>query len=163
MRARVEKMDVLGWNKSWTVCIICSCVCQRGPTQGWLTRRILVPYVYWCLSWLDSIHRFFIYLQNVFQTPRPLAKPLEPFSIPEGSYRKSLLLWSGCSFSQLLSGGHLWDLLVPKVSLFSSGNEIIGGTAPHLQVISWEVFSLPFCFVVQRQRESLGLFSLLSN
>ena len=40
-------------------------------------------------------------------------------------------------------------LLVPKGSLFSWISEILGGTAPRLRAMSWEVFSLPSCFIVQ--------------
>ena len=46
--------------------------------------------------------------------------------------------------------------LFPKGSLFSRGSEILWGTAPRLREMSWEVFSLPSCLVVQWQKIILG-------
>ena len=54
-------------------------------------------------------------------------------------------------------------LLLPKGSLFSRGSKILGGDDPRLRVISWEVFYLPSCFVVQRQKKYLGISSLISD
>ena len=58
-------------------------------------------------------------------------------------------LLPGWYFPPLLSDGFLRAMLVSKVSLFSWGSKILGGTAPCLQAISWEVFSAPSFFVVQ--------------
>ena len=54
-------------------------------------------------------------------------------------------------------------LLVPKCYLFLRGSKILGGTALHLRMMSWKVFSLTFCIIVQQQRNSLVISSLLSD
>ena len=42
---------------AWMVCNIWSSSCQRGPTQGWLARRLLLPYFPWCVQhgWISSL------------------------------------------------------------------------------------------------------------
>ena len=59
--------------------------------------------------------------------------------------------------------GFFSTLLVPKGSLFYRGSKILRGTAPRLKDIFWEVFYMPFCIVVQQQRNSIGISSLLSD
>ena len=59
--------------------------------------------------------------------------------------------------------GFFGFLLVPKVSLFSWGSEILGGTALRLRAMSWEFFSLAYCFVIQWQISFPGLSYLLSR
>ena len=49
-------------------------------------------------------------------------------------------------------------LFVPKGSLVSQVSNITGWTAPRLGAMSWEVFSLTSCLVVQLQRGSLGIY-----
>ena len=47
-----------------------SCACQRGPSQGWSVRRILLPYFYLLLlGWLESAHSFFLSFTRCIQTP----------------------------------------------------------------------------------------------
>ena len=45
--------------------------------------------------------------------------------------------------------GFFGILFVPKSSLVSRGSNITGWNAPRLGAMSWEVFSLASCFVVQ--------------
>ena len=59
--------------------------------------------------------------------------------------------------------GFFGILHVPKVSLFSRGSEILGGTAPCLRAMYWEFFSMPSCLVVRRLRRSLGISYLISD
>ena len=42
----------------------------------------------------------------------------------------------------------------PLVSLSDRGYKVLGGTASWLRAMSWEVFSMPSCFVVLRRRRS---------
>ena len=54
-------------------------------------------------------------------------------------------------------------LLVSKGSLVSLGSKSIGRTAPRLQAISWEFFSLHYSLVIWKQRRSIGLYALFSE
>ena len=53
-------------------------------------------------------------------------------------------------------------LLVPKGFLVSRGSGILGGTAPQLQAMSWEVFSLTSCLIFQIWIRTLWIYSLIS-
>ena len=59
--------------------------------------------------------------------------------------------------------GFFGILFVPKGSLVSQGSETLGGTTTRLLEISWEVLSIPYCFVIQQQRRCIGISSLISN
>ena len=63
---------------------------------------------------------------------------------------------------QILSGGALVRLSSLGY-LCDRGLGFIWGTAFHLQEMTWEVFSLTYCYVVWQQRRSLGIYSLIFN
>ena len=76
------------------------------------------------------------------------ARAAEVFCLPDLlggllSYRQFDILLRSCL------AGFLGVFIVPKGSLFYRGSEILGGTAPRLQEMSWELFSLTYFFVVQ--------------
>ena len=73
------------------------------------------------------------------------------------------LLFLGWYFPPLSSGGFLWDLVCPKRFPVFSGLQNSWETAPLLQAMSWEVFSLTSCLLFQWQIIYLGMYSLLSN
>ena len=52
-------------------------------------------------------------------------------------------------------------LLVSKGPLFSWGSKVLGGIAPRQRAMYWEVFYFPPCLVVQWQRRSIGITTLL--
>ena len=54
-----------------TVCNIWSCACERGYTQGWLERWILLPYVSWCFHhcWISAQFGFVYFYIGAFSTP----------------------------------------------------------------------------------------------
>ena len=73
-------------------------------------------------------------------------------------------LFSGLLFySALVWRVYLGSCLSPKGFLFYRGSKILGGTDPRLQEMYSIIFSLPSCLVIQRQRMSLGISSLISN
>ena len=47
-----------------------SCACQRRTSRGWLARRLLFPYFYWCVhhGWLSDQFGFFIFKSCVYKT-----------------------------------------------------------------------------------------------
>ena len=68
---------IIGRNVAHMVWIIWPCACQKGLTWGWPERRILLPYVSWCLSQLASAHWVYFVLLCVFQTPWPFGEIIE--------------------------------------------------------------------------------------
>ena len=85
------------------------------------------------------------------------------FRFIDQSSRRYLLLSPNCYLTHLLSGRYLWDLYCPKGSLFYRVSKILGGTGLRLQLISWEGFYLPSCFIVQWLRRSIGTSFLISD
>ena len=67
---------ISGRRVAWTVCIIRSCAFQRGPSQGWLARRLLPPYVLPALlhGWQLPISGIFLFCGVRRPTPWPLGK-----------------------------------------------------------------------------------------
>ena len=60
-------------------------------------------------------------------------------------------------FCALIWRVYLGSCLSPKAFPFSWGSKILGGTAPSLRAMSWDIFYLHSCFIFQWWRRSLGI------
>ena len=117
-----------GWRVAWIVWIIWSCACQCVPSQGWLVRRILLPYIlttFWC-GWLLTWYFYFYKLRS----PEPCIFALYGFS----AVSDLNTLRVGALFTHSLSCGYLlysWGKslrFTPLSDVFGGGYKVSRGT-----------------------------------
>ena len=130
----------------------------EGPINFWCLWRFWMGFRNPCRDWSRGVPKWSENLLSVY-----LQRKLLIFS-----FRTILSAVSDLVFGLLVStwssvGGLFCIFLVPKGSLFSRGSKILGGTDPHLWGMSWELFSLPSCFVVCRRKIPLGISYLISD
>ena len=125
---------ILGQQVAQTVCNIWSCTCLSGPTQGWPTRRILLPYfpdesmtvvylIYWDVLVLQGVIQNFGYLISLDSQLCPI------YAVSQGSFQffniSEVFGWG----SKIL-WGNLWALSAPLGLRFRSDNIVVSLLSP---------------------------------
>ena len=174
---RAALLGVVRWG-GFSSHIVHTCPLARMASEHWFFNNMYYKHLgHSSKTWgLRSILEGSILMSDVFRRRIRSCQQISfhcPFRVSYWYFFLHLIHQSSCcyppllpgwSFSPLSSGGFLGARDRPKKgSLFSRGYNLLVGTSPRLQSMSWEVFYLPYCFLIKWQRIYIGISSMISN